>query len=149
MYPELTISSFKTSLEEADRIFPAFGTVCWGASHFNSCNLSWSISIINALHLFKKTCLRNTGLIGLTPNQLVKLIVAQILLFITYSIVAGSIVGCTLTYPLAMIDYSKGALYFDVQTITMVSVGFIVLSILLFAGQGWLLTRQKIIDEIH
>ncbi|MFE3974595.1 MULTISPECIES: hypothetical protein [unclassified Peribacillus] len=111
--------------------------------------MSWSISIINALHLFKKTCLRNTGLIGLTPNQLVKLIVAQILLFITYSIVAGSIVGCTLTYPLAMIDYSKGALYFDVQTITMVSVGFIVLSILLFAGQGWLLTRQKIIDEIH
>ena len=74
-------------------------------------------------------------LIGQTPNQLVKLIVAQILLFITYSIVAGSIVGCTLTYALAMID-STGALYFDVQTITMVSVGFIVLSILLFAGKA-------------
>ncbi|MGE7186519.1 FtsX-like permease family protein [Peribacillus sp. NPDC006672] len=87
-------------------------------------------------------------LIGFKPNQLVKLIVAQILLFITYSIVAGSIVGCTLTYTLAMID-STGALYFDVQTITMVSVGFIVLSVLLFAGQGWLLTRQKLIDEIH
>ncbi|MCK2019823.1 ABC transporter permease [Peribacillus frigoritolerans] len=149
MYPELTIGSYKTSIEEADRIF----------------HQRWGLFAGVLLILIAATCLgvfqslvhyiyskrqdyAIQRLIGLTPNQLVKLIVTQILLFITYSIVAGSIVGCTLTYALAMID-STGTLYFDVQTITMVSVGFIVLSVLLFAGQGWLLTRQKLIDEIH
>lgn len=148
-YPELAISSYKTSIEQANQMFYQRWGLFAGVLIILIAATCMGVfqSLIHYIYS-KRQDYAIQRLIGLTPVQLVKLIVAQILIFITYSVVAGSIVGCTLTFALSMID-TESALYFDIQTITMVSVGFIVLSIVIFAGQGWLLGKQKLIDEIY
>lgn len=86
-------------------------------------------------------------LIGLSPNGLMKLILTQVLSFVLYGLTVGTFLGLLLTRMLGFID--EGApIFYDFFTLGITSLVFLVATLVVFALQGYWISRKKLANEI-
>lgn len=86
-------------------------------------------------------------LMGLSPNQLIKLIVTQVLTFILYGLVLGTFIGIVFTKMLALIDRNS-TLTIDFVALGSVSLTFFFSTILVISIQGYWISRRRLVDEL-
>lgn len=86
-------------------------------------------------------------LIGLSPNGLMKLILTQVLSFVLYGLTIGTFIGLILTRMLAFIDDGSPMSY-DLLTIGITSITLLSATLIVFALQGYWISRQKLANEI-
>ena len=86
-------------------------------------------------------------LIGLSPNGLMKLILTQVLSFVLYGLMTGTILGMLLTRLLAMID-SEAEFTYDFSTLLTVSLFLLVSTLCVFTAQGYWISRSKLAIEM-
>ena len=86
-------------------------------------------------------------LVGLSPNELMKLILSQVLSFVVYGLAVGIIIGIAFTKLLALVD-TGGEIIFDVKILLAVSVLFIFVILVVFSVQGYWISRKKLANEL-
>ena len=84
---------------------------------------------------------------GLSPNELMKLILSQVLSFVVYGLAVGIIIGVAFTKLLALVD-SGSEIIFDVKILLAVSVLFLFVIRVVFSVQGYWISRKKLADEL-
>ena len=86
-------------------------------------------------------------LIGLSPNGLMKLILTQVLSFVLYGLMTGTILGMLLTRLLAVID-SEAEFMYDFSTLITVSLILLISTLCVFTAQGYWISRSKLAIEM-
>lgn len=86
-------------------------------------------------------------LIGLSPNGLMKLILIQVLSFVLYGLMIGTILGMLLTRLLAIIDPEAETIY-DFTVLLSVSLFLLIATLFVFTVQGYWISRSKLAIEI-
>lgn len=86
-------------------------------------------------------------LIGLSPSGLIKLILTQVLSFVLYGLVVGTILGLALTRMLSFID-EEAPMYYDFFTLSMTSIVFLAATLIVFTLQGYWISRKKLANEM-
>ena len=86
-------------------------------------------------------------LIGLSPNGLMKLILTQVLSFVLYGLMTGTILGMLLTRLLAIID-SEAEFTYDFSTLITVSLFLLISTLCVFTAQGYWISRSKLAIEM-
>ena len=87
-------------------------------------------------------------LLGLSPNGLVKYLCMQVLSFVLYGLATGLLIGALLTRLVSLIDKEAGQFAFDFATIGVVCAGLVVLLLLVFGVQGYMISRRKLSEEM-
>ena len=86
-------------------------------------------------------------LIGLSPNGLMKLILTQVLSFVLYGLMTGTILGMLLTRLLAVID-SEAEFMYDFSTLITVSLLLLISTLSVFTAQAYWISRSKLAIEM-
>ena len=86
-------------------------------------------------------------LVGLSPNELMKLILSQVLSFVVYGLAVGIIIGVAFTKLLALVD-SGSEIIFDVKILLAVSMLFLFVILIVFSLQGYWISRKKLANEL-
>lgn len=83
-------------------------------------------------------------LIGLSPNGLMKLILTQVLSFVLYGLTVGTFIGLVLTTMLGFIEKVS----YDFLTLGITSIAFLAATLIVFALQGYWISRKKLAHEM-
>ncbi len=83
-------------------------------------------------------------LIGLSPNGLMKLILTQVLSFVLYGLTVGTFIGLVLTTMLGFIEKVS----YDFLTLGITSIAFLAATLIVFALQGYWISRKKLAYEM-
>ncbi|MFJ7737384.1 ABC transporter permease [Lysinibacillus sp. NPDC097287] len=86
-------------------------------------------------------------LIGLSPNGLMKLILTQVLSFVLYGLTVGTFLGLLLTRMLGFID-DGATIFYDFFTLGITSMIFLIATLVVFALQGYWISRKNLANEI-
>jgi putative ABC transport system permease protein len=86
-------------------------------------------------------------MLGLSPNGLIKLLCMQVLSFVLYGLGVGILIGGVLTQLISLID--TGRFLYDYVTLGLVSGGIIIVMLIVFGTQGYILSRQKLSKEMQ
>ncbi|MBP3951834.1 FtsX-like permease family protein [Bacillus suaedae] len=148
-YPEIQVSNVRDSLEQANTMFYQRWGLLVGV--FIILITATCIGVFQSLIHYIYTKRHDFAihrLIGMTPNQLIKLIVSQTLIFIVYGLFVGCTIGIIFTCLLFLID-PAGNSYLDIPMMLLISLGLIVLTVAVFLIQGWFVSRQKLTEEMQ
>ena len=86
-------------------------------------------------------------LVGLSPNELMKLILSQVLSFVVYGLAVGIIIGTAFTKLLLLVDRDADII-FDVKILLAVSMLFLFVILVVFSLQGYWISRKKLANEL-
>lgn len=147
-YPEIQASNLLDSIEQANVMFYQRWGLFLGV--FIILLTATFIGVFQSLIHYIYTKRHDFAihrLIGMTPNQLVRLVVSQTLIFITYGLIVGCTIGILFTYTLSLID--AGNLYLDIPMMLLACIGLVILTFIVFVSQGWLISRKKLTEEMQ
>jgi putative ABC transport system permease protein len=147
-YPEIQVSNLLDSIEQANTMFYQRWGLFLGV--FIILLTATFIGIFQSLIHYIYTKRHDFAihrLIGMTPNQLIKLILWQTFIFILYGLFIGYTIGILFTYTLSLID--PGNLYFDSSMMLLTGLGLVVFTFVVFVSQGWFISRKKLTEEMQ
>lgn len=147
-WPELQITNKEALLSESSEMFYQrwslfvgvfiilIGATCLGVLQ----------TLLHSIYV-KRSDYAIQRMVGLSPNGLMKLILTQVLSFILYGLSMGTLIGLVLTRMLALVD-REAAFFIDFLTLGLVSLFFLLLTIIVFSLQGYWISRMKLVKEI-
>ncbi|MFF5995638.1 FtsX-like permease family protein [Lysinibacillus sp. KU-BSD001] len=147
-WPALTFSDYDTYMEENNKMFYQRWSLFVGV--LVVLIVATCLGVIQTLlHTIysKRVDYATQRLVGLSPNGLMKLILSQVLLFVVYGLVAGSIIGTTFTKLLALVDVGS-EIVFNVKILLVVSLLFLFTILAVFSLQSYWISRKKLADEL-
>ena len=148
-YPMFHLSEKQSAIEQANMMFYQRWSLFVGI--VGVLLAATTVGIIQTLmHLVYTNRAQYTiqRLIGLTPNGLIKYLCMQVLTFVLYGLVTGLIIGTMLTRLVLLIDKEAGQIAFDFATIGLVSAGLIIVLLIVFGLQGYMISRRKLSEEM-
>ena len=148
LYPGVQLLEKEQEIQEANQLFSQSWSLFIGI--FIILLAATTIGIIQTLfHLIYTNRAQYTiqRMLGLSPNGLVKLLCMQVLSFVLYGIGVGILLGGILMQLLSLID--TGRFLYDYVTLGLVSGGIIIVMLIVFGTQGYILSRQKVSKEMQ
>ncbi|MEK4699435.1 FtsX-like permease family protein [Solibacillus sp. FSL R7-0668] len=149
LYPMFHLLEKSEAIEQANTMFYQRWSLFVGV--FIVLLVATTIGIIQTLmHLVYTNRSQYTiqRLLGLSPNGLVKYLCMQVLSFVLYGLMTGLLIGALLTRLVSLIDKEAGQFAFDFATIGVVCAGLVVLLLLVFGVQGYMISRRKLSEEM-
>ena len=148
LYPGVQLLEKEQEIQEANQLFSQSWSLFIGI--FTVLLIATTIGIIQTLlHLIYSNRAQYTiqRMLGLSPNGLIILLCMQVLSFVLYGIGVGILIGGVLTQLISLID--TGRFLYDYVTLGLVSGGLIIVMLIVFGTQGYILSRQKLSKEMQ
>ena len=147
-WPALAFADYNTHMEESNQMFYQRWSLFVGV--LTVLIVATCLGIIQTLlHTIysKRVDYAVQRLVGLSPNELMKLILSQVLSFVVYGLAVGIIIGTAFTKLLLLVD-SGAEIIFDVKILLAVSMLFLFVILVVFSLQGYWISRKKLADEL-